>query len=170
MKYMQHKCIVCGKERRIEERKGKPRSLCCHSCSHIGFRHSEESKARMRKNSSGNKNGMWKGGQYSYCVNGYKAILIRPNDFFYSMAMGNSYVLEHRLIMAKHIGRCLHRWEIVHHKNHIRNDNGIENLQLVSDDRHKQITLLENRIGRLEKRVIVLEAENVLLRKSQKVY
>jgi len=40
--------------------------------------------------------------------------------------------------------------KIVHHKNHKRDDNRIENLQLVSDDRHNQITILEVRIKYLE--------------------
>jgi len=77
-----------------------------------------------------------------------------PDDFFYSMAAADRYVFEHRLIMAKHLGRCLHSWEIVHHKNHIRDDNQIENLQLISDDRHKQLTILENKIALLEGKVV----------------
>ena len=81
---------------------------------------------------------------------GYIAINLTPDDFFSSMRNKRGYVLEHRLVMAKHLGRNLHPWEVVHHKNGIKDDNKLENLQLVSDERHQQITILESIISRLE--------------------
>jgi len=87
-----------------------------------------------------------------YC-GGYKMVAIEPDDFFYSTAKSNGFIAEHRLIVAKSLGRNLHRWELVHHKNGIKDDNRIENLQLVSDERHRQITILENRIKYLERKL-----------------
>lgn len=45
---------------------------------------------------------------------------------------GKGQILEHKFIMSNHIGRPLHDHETVHHKNGIRNDNRIENLELWS--------------------------------------
>ena len=87
-------------------------------------------------------------------MNGYAMISIPPNDPLIGMANKNRIVLEHRLIVAKALGRCLNRREIVHHINRIKDDNRIENLTLVSSKRHEQLMALERRIDYLERLLI----------------
>lgn len=165
-------CTDCGKERwvRYSVKLGKPRSLRCCSCG---------MKANLLAHIvKGGQNPYWKkDGRIER--NGYVLIKLQPDDFFYPMVGKVGYVYEHRLVVAKALGRCLHRWELVHHKGtkypkgsiENRSDNRYpENLQLVTDNRHKQITIMENRIGYLEKRVTLLEVENVLLKKERRVY
>ncbi len=105
----------------------------------------------------GKQSSSWRGGRLIE-REGYILIYVPEGDFFAPMRNNTGYVREHRLVMANHLKRNLHRWELVHHKGvkypkgsiENRQDNRLENLQLISDTRHNQITILEKRITYLE--------------------
>jgi len=65
--------------------------------------------------------------------------------------------------MAKHLGRPLESWEIVHHKNSIRDDNRLENLELLDAPRHTPTAIVQARIKTLEKEVKGLRIQVKLL-------
>ena len=122
-------CPDCGKERWVKSFKGKPINLIkCNSCA----------KKVRRKQWSGSNSARWKGGR-QLTSKGYIRVWVSPEDFFFAMADPRGYMPEHRLVMAKHLGRLLHKWELIHHKGiafplgsiENKQDNRIENLMII---------------------------------------
>jgi hypothetical protein len=100
-------------------------SMCQHHYeqSRAGLIDLDGNKLREPKN-KGPRNGKdrWEGGR------GYVRVRA-PKGYPNADAYG--FVLEHRLVMEHRLGRYLNEWEVVHHKNGIRGDNRIENLELL---------------------------------------
>lgn len=100
-------------------------------CKNIGKASSE------REHSFGEKSPGWKGGKYTTKRDGYIYVYCPEHPFSKRNGKGNGgYVLEHRLVIEKSIGRYLTKEEDVHHINGIKNDNRLENLRLVSHFNH----------------------------------
>ena len=73
----------------------------------------------------------WNGGRFKNCE-GYVKIYC-PNHPYKPTT--SKYMLEHRLLMEKKLGRYLKPEEVVHHKNDIIDDNRIENLRLFKSNK-----------------------------------
>lgn len=82
-------------------------------------------KEKLNQN-SGKKSHRWKGGrQYT---NGYVRVYLGPRN----NGDRTKYILEHIKIMEEYLGRKLTNDETVHHKNGVKDDNHLDNLELWS--------------------------------------
>ena len=89
----------------------------------------------MRDINLGENNPNWKGGGY---IDNEGYVYLRIPDHPFCKSNGN--ILEHRVVMEKHLGRYLKPNEDVHHINGVKNDNRIENLQLLPHGKHSVVS------------------------------
>lgn len=91
-------------------------------------------KGAMRK---GQKTGPQHGRQYvrRQDKDGYIRVYAGNHPF----ADGRLMILEHVAVMEVKIGRRLSPGEVVHHKNHQREDNRLENLEIMTRSAHCKI-------------------------------
>ena len=91
---------------------------------------SEKQRKHLEKlNQIGKKHPAWKGGRRN---GGEGYGYIRAYCPTHPYCDDRGYILEHRLVMEKHLGRTILPTEVVHHINGIKDDNRIENLMLFS--------------------------------------
>ena len=138
-------CVVCGssfipRQIQLTNGQGKFCSIDCRITGQkselryqYGFKDvpvTEETiaKANATKKANGTlrkeKHPFWKGGKA--ISQGYVLIMLETGK----------YRQEHRLVMENHLGRKLKPSEIVHHKNHNKKDNRIENLEIMTRAEH----------------------------------
>lgn len=83
---------------------------------------------------------MWNGGKFTD-ASGYVRVIVGDDDPMSSMRLHDSYVLEHRLVMARKLGRPLLRTETVHHIDGDRGNNHPDNLQLRQGKHGKHVVM-----------------------------
>lgn len=111
-------CVICNKKfnTTASEIKRGGAKCCSRKCYYV-----YQKKSIKR----GKKSPAWKGGK----IKTTKGYIIAYNPK-HPRADSHGYILEHILVMEKHLGRIVKKKEVVHHVNGIKNDNRIDNLIL----------------------------------------
>lgn len=109
----------CGSEKIVigeSLRSGRSKSCGCHK--------RDQATGRFGKNHFNYRNGK------HYDMHGY--VLLLANEYPDSIPEGwkHKYIKEHRIVMARHLGRPLKPYENIHHINGNKEDNRLENLEL----------------------------------------
>lgn len=144
-KFIWAACEICGKERWVHSL-----NKICQHCNALTASKSDKARRKISQARIGKYGGekcpAWRGGRRKD-KDGYIKVWISPDDFYHPLAAYKNSVLEHRLVVAKALGRLLQPWEIVHHKGdkyprgsvEDKGDNRYpENLELTTKGNHTQ--------------------------------
>lgn len=139
--YTQRVCEICETNFWVKKvyLKTRPARFCSEKCRNEYF-------ARIPKHSvckfCGKPFRQKIGGSKKYCKSKcywllMKSLFTTNNSKYITINTKNGKKIdEHRIVMENYLGRKLKRGEIVHHKNHNKQDNRIENLELITQSIH----------------------------------
>ena len=131
VEYFKLPCSICKKARWVRKDRVGKQTKCIKCASGINF---------YKNHQRGKESPKWKGGINK--SGSYLRLRLFPKDKYYPMTNSQGFVPEHRLVMAKHLGRLLTNTEIVHHINMNKKDNQIGNLQLIKKGEHTLLNKL----------------------------
>lgn len=106
---------------------------------HKGKKITEEQRRAISAKNSCNYNGLNGYGHTKKQNMGYVLVYVPKHP----RAHKDGYVQFHTVIMERHIGRYLAESEVVHHINHDKTDNRIENLRLMDKKEHMSMHMKE---------------------------
>jgi len=164
-------CDKCNKEftRKHSKATRYKHHFCCRECRYkwyvgknnvnYGKPILEKARKAIIKANTGRRAWNFKGRKL---CRGY--ILIYKPEHPNATGKNHKYILEHRLVMEKVIGRYLYPYEVVHHINGIKDDNRPENLELLPNNsvHNKQVqeVYLENTKLKKEIEELKIKLEN----------
>lgn len=126
--YSANKCIKCLNLGRVHSKEHGEKISNALKGRGLGFKkgHLPWNTGKKRPEFSAEKHHWWKGGKKKHS-RGYVAVYSPGHPY----AHDRNYVYEHRLVMEELLGRYLKPIEHIHHKNGIKDDNRLENLEVV---------------------------------------
>ena len=119
-------CVNCGKVRVVARANQKHSNYTglCRPCL-VEFNHTKQANRKIEERPQTKRS------------DGYLEIILPKTHWCVPMATkSRRSLLVHRLVMAEHLRRLLEPWELVHHLNGVKDDNGIENLKLTTRKTH----------------------------------
>ncbi len=148
-------CLQCNKPitRTPSQLKRSPKQFCSKTCATIHRNLSDQNPA-YKRDVSGDKNPMFGKGFVGIdnpmfgktgenCPRWNGGVKVRKDGYVMRYCQSHpsknnkkGYVLEHRLVVERYLGRFLTDEEVVHHINQNPSDNRIENLQVMTQSEH----------------------------------